>query len=84
MKMLISDLILFDCIENDFDFIFQSQEISNLCRSSDSLSYWFLQAGYLTTIPHADDSKKFKLIIPNKEMKYFAFPELTIAGLVAE
>ena len=71
MKTFISDLILLDGIETDFDFIFQSQKISNLCRSSDSLSYWFLQAAYLTIIPHADELKRFKLIIPNKEMIFF-------------
>ena len=71
MKTFISDLILLDGIETDFDFIFQSQEISNLGRSSDSLSYWFLQAAYLTIIPHADELKRFKLIIPNKEMIFF-------------
>jgi hypothetical protein len=44
----------------------------------------FLQAGYLTIIPKAEDSNKFKLVIPNREIKEYAFPELALAGLIGK
>jgi hypothetical protein len=53
-----------------------------LGRSSKSLSSLFLQAGYLTISHNAQNSNGFKLIIPNKEIKDYALPQLTIAGLI--
>ena len=67
---------------SDLNSLLRSQDISDLGDSSNSLSYLFLQAGYLTIIQNPKDSSKCKLMIPNKEIKDYAFPELTIAGLI--
>jgi hypothetical protein len=81
MKEFVSDLLCCDGLNADLNTLLEPEDVSELGYSVKSLSYLFLQSGYLTL---TSDSNNFKLKIPNKEIRYYAFPRLIISGLTCQ
>ena len=68
-------------IQTDFSSLAQSEDVSTLGKSSESLQRLFLQSGYLTISLDPNNFEKCTLRIPNKEIRDHALPSLMIAGL---
>jgi hypothetical protein len=61
-------------IPTDISSLVQSEDISTIGKSRESLQRLFLQSGYLTIASDPNNSAEDFLRIPNKEIRDHAFP----------
>ena len=81
MRDFLETLLMSDGRTINFESLFQSEDALSMGQSIASLERLFLQAGYLTISVVLDNSGNCTLIVPNEEIRRYALPALTIAGL---